>query len=68
LGESDLEKSIKKIINDIVKSTTTQLEKNDIEDIINKIVPDIDKLVSKKVKSHFYEIGEFLVEKFDPTL
>jgi nucleoid DNA-binding protein len=68
LIESDFEKSIKILINDIVKSTELQIEKDDVEKIVQKILPNLDELVSKKVKQHFVEIGEFLVKKFDPTL
>ena len=66
--ESEFEKSIKILINDIVKSTELQIEKDDVEKIVQKILPNLDELVSKKVKQHFVEIGEFLVKKFDPTL
>ena len=67
MKESDLEKSIKKIISDIVKTTELQIEKDDIEKIVKNVLPDIDELVSKKVKKHFYEIGKFLTNKFKPT-
>ena len=68
MRESEFEKSIKILINDIVKSTELQIEKDDIKEIAQKILPDLDELVSKKVKQHFNEIGKFLVKKFDPTL
>jgi nucleoid DNA-binding protein len=67
LGESEFENSIKTLINDIVKSTELQIEKDDVEKIVQKILPNLDELVSKKVKQHFNEIGQFLVKKFDPT-
>ena len=27
-------------------------------------MPDLDAMVARKVKSHFYEMGQYLVDKF----
>ena len=59
-NEKELRESIEKIIS-LVQGYPTEQE---MKEIIDAILPDIDRLISNKVKQHFIELAEFIVDKF----
>lgn len=66
--ESDdlsLESAIIKLIDKALKERLIELASDDVKFIAKELMPDIDKIVAKKVKQHFYEIGLFIAEKFN---
>jgi hypothetical protein len=65
--ETEFEEMMKVLISNIIKETEIQLEKDDVKDIVSEMVPELDELIAKKIKKHFFEIGEFLVNKFNPN-
>lgn len=64
---SMLEQAIVKMIDKALKDRLIELAIDDIQIIAKELMPDFDRMISEKVKTHFYEIGSFLVGKFgDP--
>jgi hypothetical protein len=61
---SALEAEIVRLIDQALKERLIELGLEDIKVIAKEIMPDIDKIISDKVKNHFYEIGLLLVKKF----
>ena len=57
-----LEEHIKVIVEKVIQEREINLAVEDIQVIIKEMMPDLDKLISKKVKEHFYSIGLFLME------
>ena len=62
--KSALEKEIIRLIDQALKERLIELGIEDIKIIAKEIMPDIDRMISDKVKNHFYEIGLLLVGKF----
>lgn len=61
---SVLEQEIVKLIDKALRDRLIDLAIDDIRLIAKELMPDLDKMVSSRVKEHFYEIGSFLVQKF----
>jgi len=61
-----LEKEVIRIIQEVSHTNILGLAADDIKIIAKELMPDLDAMISKKVKTHFYEMGLFLVEKFKP--
>ena len=40
------------------------LKEEDASKIVLAIIPHLDELIAKRVKSHFVELAEFIIEKF----
>lgn len=59
-----LEDNIKAIIEQVIEDRELNLAAEDVKTIVKEIMPDLDKLISKKVKEHFYAIGLMLMENF----
>ena len=59
-----LEAVIFEIVDKAIKETQTKLSKDEVSDIVKALLPDLDELISKKIKKHFLEIGEYIVQKF----
>ena len=58
---------IDQMIEEIIDEKLSKLTKADVREIVNEAMPDLDQLIANKIKEHFYQIGNFLVEKFkDP--
>ena len=60
-----LEQEIIRIVDKAIRNSQVQLAADDVKLIAKEIMPDLDKLVSDKIKKHFYEIGKFIVDRFD---
>jgi len=61
-----LEAEIIKIIEKVTRDNLLGLAAEDVKIIAKELMPDLDRMVSKKVKEHIYEIGVFLTERFHP--
>lgn len=62
--ENSLESIIIQMVNDAVRNSQVELTKAEIKSIVYELLPNIDELISIKVKKHFLEIGEYIVNKF----
>ena len=62
--ESMLEQEIVKLIDKALKERLIELSIDDIKLIAKELMPDFDRMIATRVKTHFYEIGSFLVQKF----
>jgi len=56
--------SIEAHIEQLIEKKIIELTKRDVKVLVNEIMPDIDYIISNKIKEHFYQIGNFLAEKF----
>lgn len=63
-SQSSLEREMIRLIDKALRERLIELSIEDIKLIAKELMPDIDKMIAKKVKTHFYEIGNFIVEKF----
>lgn len=61
---SPLESELMRLIDKVLKDRETIISEIEVKQIVRELVPDIDRLIANKMKQHFYEIGNFLVEKF----
>ena len=61
---SPLEQEILAIMENALKNSQLKITKKDVQIIVHEIMPDLDEMISKKIKNHFIEIGEFLLDKF----
>ena len=43
---------IVKLVNDLVDSRVTRIEKEEVKKIVEELMPDIDLLIASQVKSH----------------
>jgi hypothetical protein len=59
-----LEQEIVRIVDKAIKNSQIQLATDDIKIIAHEIMPNIDRLIANKISQHFYEIGQFLTDKF----
>ena len=62
--DSMLEQEIVKLIDKALRERLIDLAIDDIRLIAKELMPDMDRMIATQVKSHFYEIGSFLVNKF----
>jgi len=58
--------SIEEILDQKIEEKIKHLTKEDVQFIVNELIPKFDELIAERVKTHFYELGKFLTEKFDP--
>lgn len=56
--------SIESIIERIIEEKIGKLVRNDIKLLAEELMPHIDLMISQRIKEHFYEVGNFLAEKF----
>jgi hypothetical protein len=63
--KSLIERELVKLIDKTIQERLIELGIDDIKIIARELMPDIDAMIAKKVKKHFYEIGLFIVDKFD---
>lgn len=61
---TSLDYIIKKKIEGAIKNSQLELSKKDIQQLASEILPDINLLISKEVKKHFVEIGQFIIDKY----
>jgi len=59
-----LEDHIKLIVEKVIQEREINLAVEDVQVIIKEMMPDLDKMISKKVKEHFFTMGLFLMETF----
>ncbi len=59
-----LEQEIVRIVEKAIRDSKIQLAVDDIKIVAREIMPDIDRLIANKISQHFYEIGQFLTDKF----
>lgn len=59
-----LEKEIARIVDNAIRDSKIQLAADDIRIIAREVMPDIDRMIANKVSQHFYELGQFLTDKF----
>ena len=59
-----LEKEIARIVDNAIRNSKIQLTVDDTKIIAREVMPDLDRLIANKVSQHFYEIGQFLTDKF----
>jgi len=62
--ETEVTYSIEEIIENIVEEKMGKLVKNDIKALARELMPHLDQIIANKIKEHFYQIGNFLAEKF----
>lgn len=59
-----LEDHIKAIVEKVIQEREINLAVEDVQVIVKEMMPDLDRIISKKVKQHFYSMGLFLMETF----
>lgn len=59
-----LEQEIVRIVDKAIKNSKIQLAADDIRIIARGVMPDLDRIIANKVSQHFFEIGQFLTDKF----
>jgi hypothetical protein len=59
-----LEQEIVRIVEEAIKNSKIQLAADDIRIIARGVMPDLDRMIANKVSQHFFEIGQFLTDKF----
>jgi hypothetical protein len=59
-----LEKEVVKLIDKALRERLIELAIDDIKIIAKELMPDLDRMIANRIKTHFYEIGSFLVKKF----
>ena len=52
------------MVEEIVDSRSTKLEKEDIQEIIEELVPQIDKMISRQIRNHFLALATYIVTTF----
>jgi hypothetical protein len=62
--ESLLEREVIRLIDKALKDRLIELASDDIKIIAKELMPDLDRIIAKKVKEHFYEIGSYITKKF----
>jgi hypothetical protein len=60
-----LEAEIIRIIEKVTRDNLLGLAAEDVKIIAQELMPDLDRMISRKVKTHIYEIGVFLTERFN---
>lgn len=64
MRENALESYLKSLISEELKNFEIELKEQEAQQIVQAIIPEIDKLVAKRVKTHFVELVKFINEKF----
>ena len=59
-----LEDHIKDIVEKVIQEREINLAVEDVQIIVTEMMPSLDKMISKKVKEHFFTMGLFLMETF----
>lgn len=59
-----LEDHIKIIVERVIQEREIDLAVEDVKIIIKEMMPDLDRMISRKVKEHFYLMGLFLMETY----
>jgi hypothetical protein len=62
--ESLLENEIVKLIDKALRERLIDLAIDDVKIIAHELMPDFDRMIATRIKTHFYEIGSFLMQKF----
>ena len=62
-GDKSFENMIREIAREVVEESQYEMSKAELKAIVYELLPNIDELISKKVKHHLLEIGEFIVSK-----
>lgn len=62
--QSMIEQELIRLIDKALKERLVDLAIDDVRIIARELMPDLDKIIANKIKEHFYQIGNFLVEKF----
>lgn len=63
---STLENEIVRIVEKAMRNSQMQMTADDVKVIAREIMPDLDKMIADKVRHHFFELGEYMMEKFKP--
>lgn len=64
MEENALESYLKSLISGELKNFEIELKEQEAQQIVHAIMPEIDKLIAKKVKTHFVELAKFINERF----
>lgn len=59
-----LEDHIENIVEKVIQEREINLAVEDVQIIVKEMMPSLDKMISKKVKEHFFTMGLFLMETF----
>ena len=62
--KSLLEDEIVKLIEKALRERLIDLAIDDVKIRAHELMPDLDRMIASRVKTHFYEIGSFLMNKF----
>jgi nucleoid DNA-binding protein len=57
----------KKMIKEIIVEEG-YFKERDIKDLMDSILKEIEPLISKHIKNHFYEIGNFIMNNSEPIV
>jgi len=60
-----METYIKTLVCEEIEKKGIELKENEAKKIVEAIIPVIDDLISKKVKSHFLELSNFIKGKYE---
>lgn len=63
---SALENEIVRIVEKAMRNSQLQITAEDAKIIAKEVMPDLDKMISDKVRGHFFELGEYMMHKFKP--
>lgn len=61
---NQLEDYLRSLILDELRKREVELSEADAQSIVYAIINEVDLMVSRRIKQHFVEIGEFLINKF----
>lgn len=53
------------LIQKIVEKHESVIKKEDAKQIVQEIIPNLDELISKRIKTHFVEIAQFVLKQYD---
>jgi len=59
-----LEKEIVRLVEKVIHDNLVGLAADDVKIIVKEIMPDLDRMISDKIKAHFAELGEYLIQRF----
>lgn len=61
---NQLENYLRSLILDELRKRDVEVSESDAQSIVHAIINEVDLMVSNRIKQHFVEIGEFLINKF----
>jgi len=61
---NQLEDYLRSLILDELRKRDVEVSEADAQIIVHSIINEVDLMVSKRIKHHFVEIAEFIIEKF----